>query len=85
MRPTVADFSMMADLSYPQDEPGYDLANSDPAVNAWLLRIAALPGWRAPYELLPGQRLVHYAYTRRFDTRVTLHQPRLMFLPSLAK
>ncbi len=60
-QPTVADFSMMAYLSYPSDETGYDLAVSHPAVHAWLGRIAALPGWRSPYELLPGKRLVHFA------------------------
>jgi hypothetical protein len=27
----------------------------------WLGRIACLPGWRSPYDLLPGKRLVHYA------------------------
>jgi hypothetical protein len=31
------------------------------AVHAWLGRIAQLPYWRAPYELLPGKRLVHYS------------------------
>ena len=60
-QPTVADFSMMAYLSYPGDETGYEFAASHPAVHAWLGRIAALPGWRSPYELLPGKRLVHYA------------------------
>jgi glutathione S-transferase len=60
-RPTVADFSMMAYLSYPSDETGYDLAATHPAVNAWLARIAKLPGWRSPYDLLPGKRLTHYA------------------------
>jgi glutathione S-transferase len=60
-RPTVADFSMIAYLSYPNDEPGYDLAASHPAVNAWLRRVASLPGWRSPYDLLPGKRLTHYA------------------------
>ena len=60
-RPTVADFSLMAYLSYPSDETGYDLAVSHPAVHAWLSRIARLPGWRSPYDLLPGKRLVHYA------------------------
>jgi glutathione S-transferase len=59
-KPTVADFSMMAYLSYPGDETGYDFATSHPAVNAWLLRIARLPGWRSAYDLLPGQRLTHY-------------------------
>jgi glutathione S-transferase len=60
-RPTVADFSLMAYLSFPNDETGYDFAVRYPAVHAWLGRIARLPGWRAPYELLPGKRLVHYA------------------------
>jgi glutathione S-transferase len=60
-RPTVADLSMMAYLSYPADETGYDFATSHPAVNDWLARIAALPGWRSAYDLLPGKRLTHYA------------------------
>jgi glutathione S-transferase len=60
-RPTVADFSMIAYLSYPNDETGYDFAASHPAVNAWLRRVAELPGWRSPYDLLPGKRLTHYA------------------------
>jgi glutathione S-transferase len=59
-RPTVADVSMIAYLSYPQDETGYDLAFSHPAVHAWLGRVAELPGWRAPYDLLPGKRLTRY-------------------------
>lgn len=57
-RPTVADLSMCAYLSYPADETGYDLPASHPATAAWLGRIAALPGWRAPYDLLPGKRFV---------------------------
>ena len=59
-RPTVADISMIAYLSYPVDETGYDLAVSHPNVDAWLGRVAAVPGWKPPYELLPGQRLKHY-------------------------
>ena len=55
-RATVADLSMCAYLSYPAEETGYDLPASHPAVAAWLGRIAALPGWRAPYDLLPGPR-----------------------------
>ncbi len=58
---TVADFSMMAYLSYPADETGYDFATTHPAVSAWLARISALPGWRSAYDLLPGKRLTHYA------------------------
>jgi glutathione S-transferase len=60
-RVTVADFSLMAYLSYPQDEIGFDLATDYRAVHAWLSRIAQLPDWRAPYELLPGRRLFRYA------------------------
>jgi glutathione S-transferase len=60
-RPTVADISMMAYLSYPGDETGFDLAASHPAISAWLLRMAGLPGWRSAYDLLPGKRLIHYA------------------------
>lgn len=60
-RPTVADFSMMAYLSYPADETGFDLAASHPAVSSWLSRLAGLPGWQSPYDLLPGKRLTHYA------------------------
>lgn len=60
-RPTVADFSLMAYLSYPQDETGYDLPLTHPSISAWLARISELPGWRSPYDLLPGKRLPHFA------------------------
>ncbi|HEY0203179.1 MAG TPA: glutathione S-transferase family protein [Acetobacteraceae bacterium] len=58
--PTIADLSMCAYLSFPQDETGYDFGASHPQVHAWLGRIAALPGWQAPYDLLPGQRLPRF-------------------------
>ena len=59
-RPTIADISMIAYLHYPADETGYDLKTSHPAIARWLQRVAALPGWRSAYDLLPGQRLTHY-------------------------
>jgi glutathione S-transferase len=59
-RPTVADLSLCGYLSFPVEESGYDLAARFPAVHAWLQRIAALPGWKSPYDLLPGQRLKRY-------------------------
>lgn len=59
-RPTIADISLMAYLSFPKHESGYDLAASHPGVDAWLGRIAELPGWRAPYDILPGKRLNCY-------------------------
>jgi glutathione S-transferase len=59
-RPTVADISMIAYLHYPSDETGYDLKTSHRAIHGWLGRVAALPGWRSAYDLLPGKRLTHY-------------------------
>ena len=58
---SIADISMMAYLHYPSDETGYDFAVSHPCVSAWLGRMAALPGWKSAYDLLPGKRLTHYA------------------------
>ena len=55
-RATIADISMCAYLSYPAEETGYDFQVSHPAIAGWLERIAQLPGWRAPYDLLPGPR-----------------------------
>ena len=54
-RPTIADLSMCGYLFWP-DEFGVswaDYANIAP----WLERIAALPGWVHPYELMPGHPL----------------------------
>jgi len=59
-RPTVADLSMRGYLLFPPDESGYDLAARFPRIGTWLRRIAELPSWKAPYELLPGQRLRKY-------------------------
>ena len=59
-QPTVADISMIGYLCFPPEESGYDLAASHPAVSAWIGRIAALTGWRTPYDLLPGKRLQHF-------------------------
>jgi glutathione S-transferase len=60
-RPTIADFSMMAYLSFPNEETGYDLAVSHPSVHAWLGRLSGIAGWRPPYDLLPGERMEHFA------------------------
>ncbi|NJM81852.1 MAG: glutathione S-transferase family protein [Tabrizicola sp.] len=49
---TIADLSCCGYLFYP--EPfGFDRAEW-PNIDAWLSRIAALPGWKAPYDLMPG-------------------------------
>jgi len=52
---TIADISLCGYLYFP-DEIGIDLAQH-PAVVQWLERIAALPGWVHPYELMPGHPL----------------------------
>ena len=51
-RPTIADMACCGYLYYP--EPfGFDRANF-PHIDRWLDRIAALPGWKHPYDLMPG-------------------------------
>ncbi|QCI68752.1 glutathione S-transferase family protein [Phreatobacter stygius] len=53
-RPTIADFSLAGYMFYPIAETGYDLAASHPNIHAWRERIAALPGWKPPYDLMPA-------------------------------
>jgi glutathione S-transferase len=52
-RLTIADISMCGYL-YFDDEIGVDWKASHPAIAAWLDRIAQMPRWRHPYQLLPG-------------------------------
>lgn len=50
--PTIADLSCCGYLYYP--EPfGFDRKDW-PNIDRWLDRIAALPGWKAPYDMMPG-------------------------------
>ena len=49
---TIADLSCCGYLYYP--EP-FGFARADwPHIDAWLTRISAVPGWKAPYDLMPG-------------------------------
>ncbi|SIO32511.1 glutathione S-transferase family protein [Vannielia litorea] len=49
---TIADIACCGYLYYP--EPfGFDRADFI-AIDAWLSRISALPGWKHPYDLMPG-------------------------------
>jgi len=49
---TIADISCCGYLFYP--EPfGFDRADW-PNIDAWLTRISDTPGWKAPYDLMPG-------------------------------
>ncbi|MDB6180053.1 glutathione S-transferase family protein [Paracoccus fistulariae] len=50
--PTIADFACCGYLFYP--EPfGFDRKDW-PHIDRWLDGIAALPGWKHPYDLMPG-------------------------------
>jgi glutathione S-transferase len=57
-RPTIADISLAGYVFYPQEEHGFDFAASHPNIHAWMERIRALPGWKPPYELMPGERFM---------------------------
>jgi glutathione S-transferase len=56
-RPTIADISMVAYFYYPADEFGFDIVKDHPAIGPWLERMKALPGWKHPYDLMPGYPL----------------------------
>ncbi len=49
-RPTIADISMVGYLYFPE-ETGIDRGKF-PNIDAWADRIAALPGWAHPYDLM---------------------------------
>lgn len=50
--PSLADMSCCGYLFY--TEPfGFD-RKAFPAIDAWLARIARLPGWQHPYDMMPG-------------------------------
>ena len=49
---TIADLSCCGYLYYP--EP-FGFVRADwPHIDRWLDRISALPGWKAPYDMMPG-------------------------------
>ena len=56
-KPTTADFSLAGYVFYPAEEHGYDWAKTHPNIHAWTERLRALPGWKGPYELMPGERI----------------------------
>jgi glutathione S-transferase len=55
--PTIADISLAGYFYYPADEFGFDIAAEHKNIGAWLQRIKALPGWKHPYDLMPGHPL----------------------------
>jgi glutathione S-transferase len=63
-RPTIVDFSMSAYPMYPKEETGYDLAATHPNITAWLGRVKELPGWKPPYEMMPGKRARRWEFAQ---------------------
>jgi glutathione S-transferase len=55
--PTIADMSLCGYLYFPSNETGIDIPQTYPAMAAWLERLKTLPGWKGPYELLPGEQV----------------------------
>ena len=53
-KPTIADISMVGYLYYPAEEFGFDIRKDHPAIGKFLDRIAALPNWAHPYDIMPG-------------------------------
>jgi len=51
-RPSIADLSM-AGYQFYSEPTGIDRAAEFPMIEAWTRRIAALPGWRPPEQVLP--------------------------------
>ncbi|CAB3802532.1 hypothetical protein LMG28688_05593 [Paraburkholderia caffeinitolerans] len=56
-RPTIADLSLAGYVFYPAEETSFDLPAAYPNIARWTQRIANLPGWKDPYELMPGERI----------------------------
>src|SRR5688572_4870688 len=56
-QPTIADMSLCGYLYFPAEESGYDIGKSYPSMARWLERLKQLPGWKPPYQMLPGQQI----------------------------
>jgi glutathione S-transferase len=53
-RPTIADLSLAGYVFF-TEPTGIDRKQEFPHVDAWAARIAALPGWKHPYEMMPDR------------------------------
>jgi glutathione S-transferase len=56
--PTIADFSLCGYLFYPLEESGYEISDRFLHIAAWLERLRAIPGWKDPYTMMPGERIL---------------------------
>ncbi len=57
-RPTIADFSLAGYVYYPEEETTINMREAYPNIFAWMERIKAMPGWKDPYEMMPGERFI---------------------------
>ena len=55
--PTVADLSLCGYLFFPPEESGYDIAQQYPAMAKRLEQVKQIPGWKPPYDMLPGEQI----------------------------
>ncbi|MEM8648176.1 MAG: glutathione binding-like protein, partial [Pseudomonadota bacterium] len=52
-RATIADLSLCGYLFWPNE---FGISWDDfPHIGTWLGRVSSLPGWVAPYDLMPGE------------------------------
>ena len=56
-QPTIADMSLCGYVYFPSAESGVDIPQKYPAMARWAERLKSLPGWKPPYELLPGEQV----------------------------
>jgi len=54
-RPTTADIACSGYLFYPRDEYQWTDDERFENIEAWQARMQALPGWKHPYDLMPGK------------------------------
>jgi glutathione S-transferase len=54
---TIADLSLCGYLFYPPEESGIEIAAKYPSMARWLERVKTLPGWKGPYDLMPGEKV----------------------------
>jgi glutathione S-transferase len=64
-KPTIADISMAGYLYYPTEEFGFDIRKDHPAIDKFLDRVAALPHWAHPYDIMPGYPFGTQGYRNR--------------------
>ena len=54
-RTTTADIACSGYIFYPRDEYQWSNEERFPNIEAWQARVQALPGWKHPYDLMPGK------------------------------